>query len=109
MRIVKATRSKKDTWIFQLELVNQDTKKSSCEFFEWRHQRAFTLMGNVNQQYGSVLVRLSTNQAVARIQYGDYKVGSALAQDLVIEYLGAGQSFGGLWKIIALVLGVFEA
>lgn len=108
-RVFRAIRTRKGTWNLQIEVLDQATQKVMPEFFEWRHQRNFKLKGNVNQQQGSILVQLSTNQAVARIQPGSDKAGSAMAQELEIDYLGAGQNFGWLWKIVVFVIGILGA
>lgn len=99
MTVVKANGK----WSFIMDIPRPGDDAMMPEAFEWRHNQKYRVSSSEKLREGYVLVQLSTQQAVARMSVS----GSILSSDIEIEYLGAGQVYGGLWKIISLVVGTF--
>lgn len=90
-------------WSFIMDIPRLSDDGMMPEAFEWRHKQKYCVSSSERLREGYVLVQLSTQQAVARMSVS----GSLLSSDIEIEYLGGGQLYGGLWKIISLVIGIF--
>lgn len=106
-RILEAVRHRR-TCSFHMEVPDPDTEGNIPRGFEWHHPRSIFLRSKDAHARGSVLVQTSTKEVVARMRnMCDKNVRSDLCGALEIEYVGPGCDFGGSWKIMAFVFGVF--
>lgn len=92
------------SWSFIMEIPRPDDNVLVAEAFEWRHHQKYRVGASEQHQEGYVLVQLSTQQAVALLSLSGRSI---LSSDIQIEYLGSGTIYGGLWKLIAFVVGIF--
>lgn len=91
----------RDKWSFMMYIPRPSDNVMVFEAFKWRHRQKYRV--GTREEEGYILVQLSTKQAVARMTVS----GSLFSGDLEIEYLGSGRIYGGLWKLVALVVGIF--
>lgn len=105
IRTGMATKSALGT-IFSFKVPDLAYNTLIMQEFEWRHRGTQRLKGSNFANKGvSILVQKSINQAVARMSRGQ-KAGKALTGDFEIEFLGAGQTYGGSWKIVCFMVGI---
>lgn len=91
---------------FRIEVPDLSTNTPAMQDFEWRHRGPQRLEGEDQARSGvSVLVQQSVGKAVARMSFGE-KSGNVLSGDFVIEFLGAGCTYEGTWKMFAFVIGI---
>lgn len=96
----------KTAWRFTIGVPDaRNTDANTQEEFEWHTHRDFFIKGQDRQERGSVLIRKSTGYAVAQLESGPWKRDAVLAGDMMVSFLGAGQNYGGLWKIIVFAIG----
>lgn len=105
LRMGMATKSALGT-IFSFKVPNLADNTMNLQDFEWRHRGTQRLRGSNYANKGvSVLVQKSINQAVACMCWG-HKAGKVLTGDFAIEFLGAGQTYGGIWKLVSFMIGI---
>lgn len=90
-------------WEFLMEIPRPGDNLVLPEAFAWRHNQTSRAGASDHLPDGYILVQLSTNTAVARLS----RAGSLLSGDIEIEFLGGGGSYPGIWKLTALVVGIF--
>lgn len=103
-----ATRIENDrtVWRFAIGIPDaRSAKTSTREEFEWHTHQILHIKGQRGPSDGSVLIRKSTGYAVAHLEPGLWKRDSVVTGDLMISFLGNGEKYGGLWKIIVFAIG----
>ncbi|CAN8104381.1 unnamed protein product [Discula destructiva] len=96
---------------FRMAVPNLEDNTLVLQEFEWLHKarglsRLFPPKRPEPLENGlSILVQRSTKKTVARMGWGD-KQGNLMTGDFKIEFLNAGCTYGGAWKILSFVIGV---
>lgn len=96
-----------ERWSFIMDISRPGDNVIVPEAFEWRHKQKYRMGTSELEKEGYVLVQLSTKQAIAHMSAGLQRSGFIFSGDLEIDFLGAGEIYGGLWKLMALVIGIF--
>lgn len=108
--IVKAWHGASDKyiWRFTVGIPNPFDKTTTVqEDFEWYTRRSYRLEGETRNRHGSFLVQVSTQKIVATLKRRlRGKRSSVMSLGFVISFLGPGNQYGGLWKIIVFAIGL---
>lgn len=86
---------------FSMAVPDLADNKPALQDFEWWHRRPEPVNHGARTNT-LILVQRSTSQVVARmVCRGKVKTG-----DFDVEFLGAGRTYGGIWKILSFVIGI---
>lgn len=97
-------------WKFNIGVPNARSTDTSAntdvqEEFEWHAHRTFRLRGQDGPVNGSFLIRKSNGHAVALLEPEAWRWDAVISGHVKISFLGTGQKYGGLWKLIVFVIG----
>lgn len=107
--VIKAWRAANDrhAWRFTVGIPDPtDSTTAVQENFEWYTRRIYRLEGDKRYRIGSYLIQVSTQKVVARLKRRLKRSRSAASLGFVISFLGSGNEYGGLWKIIVFAIGL---
>lgn len=108
--VVRACRpvNDKHAWRFTVGIPNPIDKTTTVqEDFEWYTRRAYRLEGDKWNRHGSYLMQVSTQKVVAQLgRRRRRRRRSVISPAFVISFLGSGNEYGGLWKIIVFAIGL---
>lgn len=107
--VIKAWHETNDkhAWRFAVEIPDPaDNTMTVLEEFEWYTRRNYRLQGDRKRRKGCYLIQVSTQKVVAQLGRRWRRRRSAASLVLTISFLGAGNEYGGLWKIIVFAVGL---
>lgn len=108
--VVKAWQKPEDkhSWYFEVGIPGPiDRTITVQEDFEWHARQRFRLEGEKKYRHGSYLIQVSAGKVVAILERRLTRKGSSVVSlSFTITFLGSGQQYGGLWKIIVFAIGL---
>lgn len=98
----------KHAWRFTVRIPNPIDKTTTVqEDFEWYTRRVFRLEGDKWNRHGSYLMQVSTQKVVAQLERRRRRRRRLIMSPVfVISFLGSGNEFGGIWKVIVFAIGL---